>query len=167
MSEIGGVCPTCAGDHCHPTDPRLLDLEVKSISPPQIFTRLIVRHEEIGLSQRQLHRILELYRRYRNDYSAVAAKARLSATDLLRAIYEFPIRRRKVQGLLKKHARIFIQHELLYANVIGSMRKTITAGQYDELCRIYVEERRQQLEPIESAIREALRPVFSVRRKAR
>ncbi len=157
-----GTCPACAADHCHPTKPTLLDLEVKSIAQAQIFTRLIVRHKEIGLSQKQLEKILTLYEKYRNDYSALAAKARLSADDVLNEIYEFPMNRTKVTKILKERAAIFTQHEMLYVNVVGNMRKILSSSQYTKLCRVYVEERRQQIKPLKSSISEALRPVFEV-----
>jgi hypothetical protein len=101
----------CIVDHTLLAPGYIISARVESVAPPAVFTRILHHYREIGLTDEQIHYLLDAAREYNQEYMRLSvAFANCSADfDLVGAEVDVHQKER----LLNRHAELFCSHETL------------------------------------------------------
>jgi hypothetical protein len=146
----------CIVDHTLLAPGYIISARVESVAPPAVFTRILHHYREIGLTDEQIHYLLDAAREYNQEYMRLSvAFANCSADfDLVGAEVDVHQKER----LLNRHAELFCSHETLLLRAHQTAQEILSKKQMQKAADIYERDRKKFLTELESSLTKATAP---------
>lgn len=156
----------CTVDHqgplAHPG--YLIDVQMKSIAPDVLFTRLLAHHHEVGLSADQVLQLLDISREYHAEQAELRAQFGLLSERMeikWGRVDDSEVARR--QEMLDEHARLFRASEELFFTYARRGHEILTDEQIESAEAVYHAAKNRALSQLSAALDSAVAPAFSFR----
>lgn len=85
----------------------LLKLDVESIAPHEIFTRLLIHHDDLNLTDEQIHGLLSIMKDYRRNFARLLISVKEVADEVDELINErYPVDVKAAQSKIEEHGEL-------------------------------------------------------------
>lgn len=156
----------CTVDHATPLahPGYLIDVQMKSIAPDVLFTRMLAHHKEVGLSSEQVLQLLEISREYHTEQGRIRSEfGRLSERLEIKwgRVGDQEVANR--EELLDEHARLFRASEACFFEYARRGHQVLSDEQIEAAEAIYHAEKDRALTELSASLDSAVAPTFRFR----
>ncbi len=151
----------CIVNHTKGTNPSYaFDFSMSSIAPDSIFTRLLMNHREVELEPDQILAILDLCAEYHERALQIRLEFAAIREELDIRDWDFDDHHMdEIARLLRRHSRLFEQHEMLLFEYGRKGRAILSEQQLALAIEVYKREERRTFDVFGPLVKRALRMI--------
>ena len=143
----------CIVDHTLLAPGYIISARVESVAPPAVFTRILHHYKEIGLTDEQIHHLLDAAREYNQGYMRLSVAFANCSADFDLVDAEVDVHHK--EQLLNRHAELFCSHETLLLRAYQTAQGILSKEQMQKAADIYERDRKKFLTELESGLTKA------------
>jgi hypothetical protein len=110
---------------------------LETVATPEVGTRALCFHRELGLDSGQLLRILDIAREWREQYLEVAERVVQLGLEIDKELLRRPVERARVEDLISRRCELILNLEMAFVETWIALQQVVTDEQEAKLHTIY------------------------------